>query len=161
MNQEFYFVINEKMKYPEFPYNSSQEYLEFNNFGKIFELDNYPNYVYESIRNLFIQAKYDKENLDTKGWNPFRGLIYDGQRVVIKPNFVKEKNNDNDTDCITTHLSVIRPIIDYLILLKKQDNLKFEITICDVPLQSTDMNKLLSQNRLTELLEYYKDGRKS
>jgi len=156
MKQEFYFVIDDKMGYPEFPYNPSEIYPEFKDYMEI-DKNNNLNYVYEYIRNLFIQAKYDINNIHTNNWNPFRGMIQDGQSVVIKPNFVIEKKNDDDPECITTHISLLRPLIDFLILLKRQDKINFTITICDVPLQSTNIEKLLDQNKLLYLLDYYKN----
>ena len=152
--KKFFFCINNKSKYPISPYSPPKDYPEFKSLIKDFDESNM---VFDDIRKLFISAKYDIENIGTSMWNPFRGFIKNNQSVFIKPNLVmEEKNNLLGSNCITTHASVIRPILDYLLLLQRIDNLKFRIIIGDVPLQSANFAKIVQQTGLKSLVEYYK-----
>jgi uncharacterized protein (DUF362 family) len=140
-------------KYPEIPFHPPEVYAEFIGFHTAFDSQNK---VFNSVRNLFFHAGYDKENAGTSNWNPFRGYISENQTVLIKPNLViHETGRLEGLQCLTTHASLIRPIVDYLLLLQKQDSISFEIIIADVPIQSADFNLLIKQNGLLGLMEYY------
>jgi hypothetical protein len=55
-------------------------------------------------------------------------------------------------ECTISHASIIRPIIDYLILAT-EGNIK--ITICDVPLQQANWDNLIKYSGLKKLVEFY------
>lgn len=150
----FFFIQKEIKNYPSFPYHPDKDYLEFKSTFQEFDSSNA---IYHYFRRLLIEAKYDQENIGKKCWNPFRQLIKDGQRVVIKPNLViEEKGPIVDKNCITTHTSFLRPILDYLYLLKKFDKIDVEIIITDTPIQSANFNTLISQNKLMEFVNWYR-----
>jgi uncharacterized protein (DUF362 family) len=56
------------------------------------------------------------------------------------------------THCVTTHASVLRPIIDYLFLAFGPS---VEIIVADIPLQSADLNQIWKETGVTQLREYY------
>lgn len=142
-------------KYPEIPFDPPEEYSEFRGFHSVFDDQNT---VFNAVRNLFYHAGYDKKNAGTPEWNPFRGYIEEGQTVLIKPNLViHETGRLIGLQCLTSHASIIRPIIDYLLLLQKQDNINFDIIIADVPIQSADFDLLIEQNGLAGLMKHYGD----
>jgi uncharacterized protein (DUF362 family) len=150
---DFTFNIDNSIKYPEAPFHPDSDYPEFS--GVFQHFDNL-NLVYKSVRNLFIMAGYDKENIGNNKWNPFRGYIADGQRVVIKPNLVYEETGELlGKKCLTTNASLIRPIIDYLFLLQKQDHINFKIIVGDVPIQGADFEKILIQTGLKAVYDFY------
>lgn len=152
--KNFYFKIGQNIQYPNFPYSPDQPYLELTAVKEKYNSDNF---LYKAIRELFIQAGYDKRNIGTEIWNPFRGLIENNQLVVIKPNLViEEKKKLIGSNCITSHASIIRPIIDYLYQLQKTEDINFEIVIGDVPLQSANFDKIIEQNGLKALVDYFK-----
>lgn len=114
---KFYFIKKDLQQYPKPPFYPDMNYPEFNSvFSKFDE----KNQIYSMIRKLLIEANYDNQNVGTKYWNPFRGLIKDGQIVVIKPNLVMEEKEDLiGKNCITIHPSIIRPYFRLFILITK------------------------------------------
>lgn len=153
---DFAYTFVDKAKYPDSPFHPPLDYPEFNGMFKEFDASNE---LYDEIRNLFISAGYDLKNQGSINWNPFRGYIKEGQTVIVKPNLV---NNETDgllgTNCLTTNASIIRPIVDYLILLQKQEHIDFKIIIADVPIQGANFDQILNQTGLKPLLEFYQQN---
>lgn len=150
---DFAFTISEKARYPEAPFHPDSDYPEFGGLFKDFDDSNL---IYKDIRDLFINKGYDEKNLGTSRWNPFRGYIEEGQLVVIKPNLVyQETNGLCGKDCIITHASIIRPILDYLLLLQKSEKILFKIIIADVPILGADFDLIIAQNGLKKLTDYF------
>lgn len=139
--------------YPDAPFNPPRHYPEFSGSGLNQDLDA-DNGVYDQVRRLFKRLEMDPDNIDTGQWRPFRRLIEPGGKVTIKPNLVFHEHPLGEPGFLSmvTHASIIRPIIDYLILSTQGD---VEITICDAPLQSADLKKILQGNGLGDLLSYY------
>lgn len=142
-----------KHKYPlEAPYNPSNDFPEYP-FGDK-ELDG-ANIVYEELRNLLSEMNLDKDNFNTKKWNPFKELIKPGDMVVLKPNMVMHKNGlkQFSTDCLITHGSIIRAILDYVYIALKG---KGKIIIADAPLQKCDFSKVILENGTKSIVNFYK-----
>jgi uncharacterized protein (DUF362 family) len=142
-----------KHKYPlKVPYNPSNNFAEYP-FGDK-ELDG-ANIVYEELRNLLSEMNLDKDNFDTKKWNPFKELIKPGDMVVLKPNMVMHKNGlkQFSTDCLITHGSIIRAILDYVYIALKG---KGKIIIADAPLQKCDFSKVTVENGTRSIVDFYK-----
>jgi uncharacterized protein (DUF362 family) len=150
---DFIFNIDNKAAYPYPPFHPMMNYPEFNGIFNDFDIDNR---VYDNIRSLFINCGFDEPNIGTRKWNPFRDYIFDRQLVVIKPNLVREEKADQiGGKCLTSHASVIRPVIDYLYVLQKTDNIKFKVVIADVPIQGACFEKIIEENGLISLMDYY------
>ncbi len=97
------------------PFHPSKKYPEYT-YGEY----NENNVVYDAVRNIFFMLGLDKNNFNTKDWNPLGDIIQPGNNVLIKPNFVKHTGNPNDIRQMVTHGSIIRAVIDYVgIALKK------------------------------------------
>ena len=49
-------------------------------------------------------------------WNPLGGFVRPSDRVVLKPNFVRNfrESSPEDGDCLVTHGAVIRAVLDYV-----------------------------------------------
>ena len=142
-----------KYKYPlKAPYNPPINFPEYP-FGDK-ELDG-TNIVYEELRNLLFEMNLDKDNFGTKKWNPFRELIKSGDIVVLKPNMVmhENKNKTFTTDCLITHGSIIRAILDYVYIALKG---KGKIIIGDSPLQNCDFSKVIIENGTKSIVDFYK-----
>jgi uncharacterized protein (DUF362 family) len=144
-------------------YNPAAEYPLLSPFSPSEKFPEYPfqsisveaNSVYNQVRNVLIRLELDSENFNTPSWNPFGSFISPGNKVVIKPNWVREKNPVNsDISGLITHTSVIRPVIDYCIIALKG---KGEIVIGDAPIQSADFDLIKSKLFLAELIDFYKD----
>lgn len=128
--------------YPEYPFSSS--------------LTDDQNKVYALIRESLIQLGLDKENMGTKSWNPFKNIIKPGNTVLIKPNFVKEKNEKGfGIFSLVTHGSVLRAIIDYVYVALKG---KGQIIIGDTPLESTDFDKVCKLNGIKDTVDFLKNN---
>lgn len=149
-------IVRSKNKsYPVAPFHPDRVFPEFSDFN-LFRFHRDPaNDIYASVRQVLIDLELDKENIDTKKWNPLKSLIGKGQHVVIKPNLVRHCHPLGQSGVISmiTHASVIRPMVDYALLATGGD---VRITICDVPLQQTKWDEMISINGLKALVDFYK-----
>lgn len=138
--------------YPDFPYLPNIHYPEFNNDAN-YKYDNYVvNNVYDAIRNIFKRLRLDDKNVDTDNWDPFSEFISKGKTVLIKPNWVMDYNPKGNIECLVTHTSLIKVILDYLLKALKYNG---RIIIGDAPLQSCDFNNLVQKTKVDELIQYY------
>ena len=138
-------------RYPEFPYDPPCCYPEFSAFDV--QIDQ-TNYVYEAVRNIFVDLQLDRDNFGKLMWNPLRSFIRSGQRALIKPNWVLHANQlDGSIESLITHTSLIRAVIDYLILALDHEGI---IEIADAPLQGCDFKELVRRNLIGELVEHYR-----
>lgn len=129
--------------YPEeIPFDPSIQYLEI---GQDY-ISSEENLVYDAVRQSLKHLGLDEDNYGTKNGSPFRDFIKPGYKVVIKPNLVTDAPNQ---DAITTHGSVIRPIIDYV---WKALEGKGEICVCDAPEVGANFYEIVTQNGLDELI---------
>jgi uncharacterized protein (DUF362 family) len=109
--------------YPEYPFARATLQVE--------------NRVYPMIRELFLLLGLDRSNFGTRDWNPLGEFISQGDKVVIKPNFVTDLHRDHPDWleaqlALFTHGSVLRPIVDYAFKACGEEG---RITICDSPLE--------------------------
>ena len=137
--------------YPCFPYHPPHRYPEFSTFDVRCDETNH---VYEAVRNVLADLQLDRDNFDHPAWNPLRNFIKSGQRVLVKPNWVMHENPvEASIESLITHTSLIRAMMDYLILALNRDG---TIEIADAPLQGCDFNELLRRNLIMELVEEYR-----
>ena len=137
--------------YPEFPYHPPESYAECIELGRSQDPDNE---VYDGVRNIFADLKLDVDNLGTLEWNPLGGFISPGHRAIVKPNWVLHANQaDGSIESLITHSSVLRAVIDYLILALRGDG---TIEIVDAPLQNCDFDELLRRSMIVDLVEHYR-----
>jgi len=148
-------VKTNQAEYPVFPYNPSKRFPEFNKLNEYRLSTQKENHVYGAVRNSLYQLSLDKGNFNTPKWNPFKTLVSKGNKVIIKPNLVRAQHplGKEGIMCTITHASIIRPIIDYLILATKGN---VEIAICDVPLQTTDWERVIKYSGIKNLIGFYK-----
>ncbi|MEN3060277.1 MAG: DUF362 domain-containing protein [Candidatus Methanosuratincola petrocarbonis] len=132
------------------PFHPSIEYPEYP-FGK--EISPHKNEVYGAIRELLYKLGLDSVNFGMKNWNPFRGIIKPGNRVLIVPNLVRHYNPQGGTDQLLTHGSVLRAAIDYVYIALNQDG---KITIGCAPVQSGDFYKALEASGIKDVVDFYK-----
>jgi hypothetical protein len=129
--------------YPEYPYNK--------------DALSEKNQVYKLIREGFISLGYDADNQGKSCWNPLGHFINKGEKVLIKPNWVmhynKNKAYKDNMDCLITHPSVVRTIIDYVYIALGNTG---EIIVADAPMQGCNLEKLLVASGYLDLLEFYK-----
>lgn len=152
LNKVYYF--KDDIDYPSFenfysPQHSYPEYIWPE------DISNVKNDVYQAIRETLIALNLDKENFGSNKWNPLEDFISIGDTVLVKPNWVSNKNNNPDAglDCLVTHTSVLRCILDYCVIALKGSG---KIIIGDAPIQGADLEDLLITNHVYELIQFYK-----
>ena len=144
-----------KAEYPEIPpFHPSEDYPEYIFNGRTFlSLDNS---VYEAVRESLHLLGLDNENYGTAKWNPLGGLIQPGDKVVIKPNFVRDFHSQGeDIFCVITHPSVIRAIVDYVYIALRG---KGQIVIADAPQGDAHFENLIEKIRVDKIAELYKES---
>ena len=127
---------------------------------------NYPEYifgdisksindVYKSVRESFHLLGLDRNNYNTKFWNPLGEFIKPGNNVLLKPNMVLHKNyyKTSGEFCLYTQPSVVAAVIDYVIIALKGVG---KIIIGDAPIQQCDFNYLIKDSGYDLLIDYYK-----
>lgn len=115
-----------------------------------------PNQVYRLVRQLFIDAKMDHENLETKFWNPLGRWISPGQKVFILCNFVQQRRIGQNQRALwakCTHGSVLRAICDYVLIAMKG---KGEIVFGCAPIWSTCWKQVLRETGADIVESFYR-----
>ena len=136
--------------YPKIaPFHPSERFPEY----PFEELSAEPNDVYAGFRNLLITLQLDQAHFNTKEWNPFGGIVTPGDNVVIKPNFVMDRHvTGRDYNCVVTHGSVIRAVIDYVVIALKG---RGTLTIADAPMIDNNFERIIERTGLDEIVAYY------
>lgn len=138
-------IHNKNLAYPDFPFNPNKVYPEIN-----YDYTPLPdNLIYEEMRTLFYKMGYDKDNFNTKKWNPLGFLINKGDKVLIKPNFVIDYNKYPFT--VISHPSVIRFLIDYANIATGKSG---EIIVGDAPQMNANSKKILEFTKIDKLIHY-------
>lgn len=145
----------EEAAYPDFPYDPPEEYRELAGLNYTMQY-NKENKIYGAVRETLHQMGFDGENYGTDMWNPLKEFVKEGNTVLIKPNFVRGTHiwGEKGVQAMITNLSVIRPIIDY-VLLASWGNAR--IIIGDAPMRGSDWNAILNYSKVQQLVEFYKD----
>jgi uncharacterized protein (DUF362 family) len=102
------------------------------------------------LRECFRNLGYDAERFGSPDWNPLGELIPRGGRVVLKPNFVMhEGERTRGAQCLTTHASVLRTLLDYVILAGGPAS---HVVIADSPLQQADFDAIVRDSGLASVV---------
>ena len=129
------------------PFNPPENYPEY----PFKEIDT-SNTVYPLVRALLLEMGLDKEHFGTPTWNPLKQYIKRGAKVIIKPNWVFDISQ-YDINALITHMSVIRPILDYAFLACGK---KGRIDILESPIENTDWDRLHSITKAPETVAFLK-----
>jgi uncharacterized protein (DUF362 family) len=123
------FMVTTAPVYPDFPF--------------VFEDSS----VTKALASLFVLWDRDPEN-------PFKDWISSGERVVIKPNWVFDRNLAGyNLDSLITHSALIKHLIE---LLAKAMKGQGSIIIGDAPIQGCNFTRLLQLNRMEDLVRELK-----
>ena len=137
--------------YPEFPYLPPERYPEFGDRHTRLDASNH---VYAAVRAVFRDLELDSANYGLATWNPLGRFLQPGQRALIKPNWVLHANHlDGSIESLLTHTSVMRVVIDYLVLALDG---RGSIDIADAPLQGCDFGVLKERTKIEDLLDLYR-----
>ncbi|MBR0091376.1 MAG: DUF362 domain-containing protein [Lachnospiraceae bacterium] len=110
------------------------------------------NSVYDMVREGFRALHMDREHFGTPEWDPLGEVIRPGDTVLLKPNFVMHENPAGGIDCLVTHASVLRAVLDYVLIATRGEG---RIIIGDAPVQSCDFDLLLKNANYNILEERY------
>lgn len=141
--------------YPDFPFDPPECYREFAELDYTMQY-NSNNEVYRAVREILHQMGFDESNYGTAMWNPLKEIVKEGNTVLIKPNFVRGTHiwGEKGVRAMITNLSVIRPIIDYVLLASKGN---VRIILGDAPIRDSDWGMILKYSNAEQLVEFYRD----
>jgi hypothetical protein len=139
--------------YPSAPFHPSNPFPEYPYPEQY--ISNTPNPVYTAVREVLRCLKLDQKNFGTPCWNPLGELLQNGQKIVIKPNWVNHFNLHSD-DCeyfqaLVTQGSVIRTLLDYASIALRGGG---KLTIVDLPIQSANFERLRQRTGLDEVMDF-------
>lgn len=117
------------------PYGPAVSYPEFAGLASGIA----PNPVFAAVREALRGLELDAARFDTPAWNPLGDLVRPGGRIVVKPNWVLDRNEGpGGMDCMITHPSVLRAVLEYVFLARPA-----QVVLGDAPLQGCDFARLL------------------
>lgn len=141
-----------RAEYPEDPpFHPSESYPEYIFKGWRHLSSN--NSVYKAVRGALHLLGLDEEHYGTPIWNPLGNIIRPGNKVVLKPNFVRDYHEHEDNlFCVITHPSVIRAILDYVYIALQGDG---QIIIADAPQGDANFENLLEKTKVDSIADLY------
>ncbi|RLC74731.1 MAG: DUF362 domain-containing protein [Chloroflexi bacterium] len=113
------------------------------------------NKAYWAVREALRLLGLDAGRFGTSAWNPLGVLVRPGDTVVLKPNFVRHfrETQAGDGDCLITHGSVIRAVLDYAYIALKG---RGRLIIADAPQDDADFEIIRRIAGLSEIQQFYK-----
>jgi len=137
----------------ELPYSPGTAYPEYP-FGQR-GLAGDANPAYEGVRDSLRLLGLDRERHGRNAWNPMGGIVYPGDTVVVKPNFIRDfrETQSGLDDCVITHGSIIRAALDYVYIALQG---KGRIIIADAPQNDADFDVIRKLVGLDEIREFYR-----
>jgi uncharacterized protein (DUF362 family) len=147
-NMKVSIIKDEGLEYcRDAPYHPQERYPEYRFDGTSAE-----NKCYAQVRELFHTLGMDEENYGKDTWNPLGEVIKPGMSVFIKPNFVRHYNLVGGVECMITHGSVIRAVLDYVYIAL---NGKGRISIGDSSYLDADFDKIVRYTGVDKVADYY------
>ena len=131
------------------PYSPDEAFPEF----PALAVGRVPNPVFALVRNALRNLGLDAARFGTPEWNPIGELVKPCGKIVVKPNWVMHKNwGAGGMDCMITHPSVLRAILEYVFLAQPA-----QVVLGDAPLQGCDIEKLLEHGNLPAVVAEFHD----
>ena len=138
-------------RYPVAPFYPPEPYPEFDGSWLSAGPFDSSNLVYHLVREALFRhlGGYNSSTnqVDLSALHRFGEV----KKIVVKPNWVFEQNMLGD--CVTTHASVLRPLIDYLLLAFTPTP---QIIVADIPLQSANIEQIWAETGVDILCDYYR-----
>lgn len=122
------------------PYAPDEAYPEFPSLvvGKT------SNPVFPLVRGVLRDMGLDAAHFGTPQWNPLGDLVKPGGKIVVKPNWVLHRNmGSSGMDCMITHPSMLRAVLEYVFLTKPA-----QVVLGDAPIQGCDFDRMLEHGNL-------------
>lgn len=107
------------------------------------------------LRSLLRDAGLDAGRFGTPQWNPLGDVVQTGDTVLVKPNWVIDKNKipAAGTDCLVTHPAVIEAVLHYVVKAKPG-----RIVLGDAPVQDCDFENLMKECGLPGIVKRFRDS---
>jgi uncharacterized protein (DUF362 family) len=138
-------------RYPLAPFHPPELFPEFGRSWLSTGPFDAENYVYPLVREALFRhlGGYDVKTtqVDLSALRRFGEI----KKIVVKPNWVRQHSKLGD--CVTSHGSVLRPLLDYLLLVFGPTS---QIIVADIPLQSSDIEQVWTETGVDILQDYYK-----
>ena len=125
------------------PFHPSEAYPEYHG-----PRASSPNHAYALVRESLVELGLDRTRFGTPQWNPLGDLVRPGAKIVVKPNWVLHANEGTGgTDCLITHASILRAVLDYVFLAQPGS-----VIVGDAPVQVCDFAQVqaLGFNRVAD-----------
>lgn len=136
------YIEHRRAGYPTWAssYAPSQKYPEY----RWNDISSEPNEVYDMVRECLHGYGLDEEHFGSEDWNPLGAIIRKGDTVVIKPNWVEDKNENRKggIECLVTNAAVIRAMIDYVFIALDNTG---KLVIGDSPMPDCDFDNLMEK----------------
>lgn len=146
-------IIDPTIQYPEATdhFSPDERYPEYQHE----HISTCKNPVYKAVRDCFIQAGLDRENLGTSSWNPLGTFIKPGNRVFLLCNFANERRSNELLENYRSrcsHGSVIRALADYILIATGRSGC---VMIGNAPTQDCHWEAVLKDTAAQEVLKFY------
>jgi uncharacterized protein (DUF362 family) len=114
------------------------------------------NPAYAAVRAALFGLGLDAERFGTASWNPLRALVAPGERVVLKPNFIRHWNPEarGSVESVITHGSIIRAVADYAWLATSPGG---SVVLAEAPQMDCDFDRIREIVGLDELVRFYRE----
>ena len=133
------------------PYDPGEAYPELAGAGA--RVGEAPNPVFAMVRGVLEDLGLDAARKGTAEWNPLGDLVAPGGRIVVKPNWVLHHNENpsGGMDCMVTHPSVLRAVLEYAFLAKPS-----RVVLGDAPLQGCDFDGVLDHAGMRAVIDSFR-----
>ena len=143
------YVRDKQAAYPHPPFSPDERYPEY----PFASVSSGPNRVYALVRESFRRLGLDRDRFGSPSWNPLGAIVRPGDNVVVKPNWVYQKNKSGGPpEAVTTHPSVVRALLDYVWIALGGEG---AVVIGDAPIQGCRLDTLLRTQNWSELPDFY------
>jgi uncharacterized protein (DUF362 family) len=111
--------------------------------------------VYQAVRESLKSLGLDEERYGTTSWNPLGVLIKPGDRVLIKPNLIREGHGSRpkEWEQVITHPSVIWAVLDYVHIALQG---KGQVIVADGPQMDSDFAEICRRTSLLQLTSFFR-----
>ena len=115
------------------------------------------NPIYDAVRRALLGLGLDHENYGSDNWNPLGDLVERGRRIVLKPNFIRHwnPNQQGSIESVITHGSILRAVADYAFIAAGPGG---SVAIAEAPQHDCDLERIRAIVGLDELVALYEDA---
>ncbi len=139
------------------PWSPSEAYPEVRAlFGDAWTPAPAPNPVYAAVRAALHGLGLDDTRFGTPEWNPLGDLVEKGQRIALKPNFIRHWNpcESGTVESVITHGSVVRAVADYAFIAVGETG---RVEITEAPQMDCQFAEIRRIVGLDDVVTFYRD----